>query len=107
MEPLDEGQRRELAFLRSQGSSWTRMEPARRVALATVIAIVTGAVGAALAAAAEGPWPWVGLGAASVTLLVLLPNVIAPERTLERSVRATVPTAESMTRGDRNRNWPG
>ena len=107
MEPLDEGQRRELEFLRWQSSSWTRMGPARRVALAAAIACTTGAVGALLAVAATRAWPWIGLGAAAVMVLVLLPNVIAPDRTLERSVRANFPTAESMKRGNQNRSWPG
>jgi hypothetical protein len=69
--------------------------------MAMVMAVVIGG----FVALAGGPWLWISLGSGLAFLLMLGVNAVAPERALERSVRAMVPTQESMERGDR-RNWP-
>jgi hypothetical protein len=105
MEPMDAGQQRELDFLRSQPTAWVNMRPFKRwiwvVGIAVAIAVVIGS----FAALAGGPWLRIGLVAGLLTLLMVGISAVAPERALERSVRAMVPTQESMERGDK-RNWP-
>jgi hypothetical protein len=58
-------------------------------------------------ALADGPWVLLGSVFFAVFGAFLLPVVIAPMTAITWCVRATLPTAEEMARGDRNRSWPG
>lgn len=107
MKPLDEGQQRELDYLRSQRSAWVNMSLVARLLVATGVAVFVGAIVAVLAFLAEGPWLWLGVGVGFGMLLVLAAAAVAPERALVWSVKASTPTAEAMTRGDNNKSWPG
>lgn len=107
MKPLDQGQEREAAFLRSQPSAWVNLTFARRLLRAPAIVAPLALLGGVITAVAGGPWALVALGVAVLIALPLLPHLLVPERMLRVSVRMQVPTVESMRRGDNNRNWPG
>ena len=107
MKPLDTGQQREAEFLRSQRSSWVNQGLGRRLTWACVVGLGFGGVTGGVVAIAGGPWLLLGLAFALILLLPLDVHALAPERALEWSVRANVPSQESMERGDRNRSWPG
>jgi hypothetical protein len=97
---LDPGQQRELDFLLSQRSSWTRFTLAQRILIAGGLAVFAGGLGAVTALMLGGPWlPWAVVGA-TVMLLVLAAPVFAPEKAARWAVRSQVPTAESMKRGE-------
>lgn len=107
MKPLDEGQQRELDYLRSQRSAWVNFPLALRLLVAVGIALLFGAALAAVVALADGPWLRIAVGGGAVMLLLLAPMVAAPERALRWSIWLSTPTAEEMKRGDNNKSWPG
>jgi hypothetical protein len=97
---LDPGQQRELEFLLSQRSSWTRFALPQRLLIASALAVFAGVLGALTALMLGGPWlPW-ALAATAMMLLVLAAPVIAPEKAARWAVRSQVPTDESMKRGE-------
>ncbi len=107
VKPLDAGQERELAYATSQPGSWALLSWPRRLLLAVVTSAAVGLAMCGLAAGAGGPWGLVGLAAFAGMFLLLLFPILAPERVMRASIRATVPTADSMDRGSRNKYWPG
>jgi hypothetical protein len=107
VKPLDSGQEREVAFVRSQRSAWVNLSRSRRVLGAAAVVLLVGLLAGVIAALADGPWLLLGIGAALLGGLAVLPHVLMPERMLRASVRLLTPSAESMRRGDSNRSWPG
>ena len=107
VERLDPGHEREVAFARSQRTSWIKLSPWHRVLGAVAVVIPLGLVAGVIAALAGGPWIVVALGAAALGILVVLPHVLMPERMVRLSVRLMTPSAESMRRGESNESWPG
>ena len=107
VKPLDPGQEREVAFVRSQRTAWVNVSPLHRVVAATAVVIALTLLAAGVAALAGSPWVIVALGAAALGRLTLLPHVLWPKRMLRANVRMRTPTAASMKRGDNNKSWPG
>lgn len=93
--------------MRSQRTSWVNLSPLHRGLAAFVADVPLGLLAGAIAALAGGPWVMLGFGAAALGILALLPHVVMPERMLRASARTMTPEAESMKRGDSNKNWPG
>jgi hypothetical protein len=107
MKPLDPGQERELAYVTAHRGSWTTLSWPRRLLVALASSAVVGVAMCGFAAGAGGRWVLVGLAAFGGMFLLLLIPVIAPERFMRASIRATFPTADAMGRGNSNKYWPG
>ncbi len=109
MRALDDGQQREVEFLRAQQSAEQQLSMTHRWALVGAVAASAALVVGLIGLAAGGPWLALGLGLSTLAVMVALqvPRILWPSKAAEWAVRASLPTAESMQRGDSNRSWPG